>query len=462
MELYLDQLHSFKLMRKRESHQSAWLTFVRLLLDLSTPLQVRVPETVLYGYAPMPQLVYTGSKGVRVLANATLQHLSDFTKLCGSGQGADFRTPLCVSRLEDTTSLVMDTLGVASLWHRSTTNKKPLALQRYILSPGGRQLVAQAKWKGGKTAVEVFAGKHPHFDKHSFIKLSTTTGLQERFLPAPDTWQTQSEGSNLDQLIDMMDVMAYHLRRYFSASNFSEVDEFCCAFVLDGMGNWFLLRLCYYELDRKPKSINKSILQRNLVSKSTPVSRSPSPKKTRKEPPPGKCLTFEVSPFELKQAVKLFDHRSRLRRQVSHVKKSVSTKSFNTSFTLTKLQLDEATEADPFKRPEEISPLFQFPTPKTPLQSGLKRRTSPGLDDDGLRLMNCPLPDRISLIREHIVRQNNSLYTRIHYQGELPEKRFLREAYRSSMDRVLEEMDALMSKARLARASLDEMRSKDY
>jgi hypothetical protein len=461
MELYLDQLHSFKLMRKHESHLPAWLTFARLLLDPGNPLQVRIPETLLYGYAPTPQLIYTGSKGIKVVSNATLQHLSDFTKLCGSGQGADFRTPLCVARQDGNTALVMDTLGVASLWHRSTMNKKQLALQRYILSPSGRQLVAQARWKAGKTRVEVFASKHPHFDRHSFMKLSTAVGIQERFLPTADTWQSQSECSNLDQLIDMMDVMAYHLRRYFSASNFSEVDEFCCAFVLDGTGNWYLLRICYYELDRKPKTLNKAMLQRTMVSKSTPVSRSPSPKKTRKEPYPCKPLTFEVSPFELKQAVKFFDHRIRIRRQVSHVKRSITTKSLNTSFTLTKLQLEEAMDPDQSKKGEEMLPIFQFPTPKTPLQSGLKRRTSPGLDDDGLRLMNCPLPDRISLIREHIIRQNNSLYTRIHYQSELPEERFLREAYKSAMDKVLEEMETLVSKVKLARVSMNEMRSRE-
>lgn len=459
MELYLDQLHSFKLMRKRVANSAAWLTFVSMLLDLNNPLMLRIPETMLYGYTPTPQLIYTGSKGVRVLQNALLQQLSDFIKLCGGGQNSDFRIPLCVARQEENVSLVMDTLGVASLWHKCTTSKKQLALQRYILSPGGRQLVAQARWKIGKTTIEVFAAKHLHFDRHSFLKLSTSTGMQERFLPRADTWQPQSEGPNLDQLIDMMNGMALSLRRFFSSSNFSEVEEFCCEFVLDEMSNWYFLTLRYYELDRKPKDIKKA-LQRTHVTRSMPVSRDPSPKKTRKEA--YKQLSFEVSPFELRQAVKMHDRHGRFRRQASTIKRTRSSKILKSSVTLSKIQFDELSGDEAPKKQDEMLPIFQFPTPKTPMKPGERRKlTTLGVDDDGLRLMNCTIHDRISLIRDYIVRQNNSLYSRIHYQNELPEKRFLREAYRSAMDKVVDEMEKLVSKARVARVTLNQLRSRD-
>ena len=456
MELYFKELRSFTLMRKREANEVALQTFLDLLLNVEEQMYVRVPETLLYGYADSAVLAFTGSKGVKTVPNATPQHLSDFLTLCSHHQNPTYRTPLCIARQESTT-VVMDTLSVASLWHKCTSTNKKLILQRFILSSGGHQIIAHAKWKAGKTTAVTFCNKLPHFDQNTLMKFYGNVPVEERFLTSAADSVIVSNCPNLSQISETMDVLAYHLRRKFKSSSFSEVQEFLVEFVQDVDLNWFALRLISYELDRKPKVISKALLQRNRGLRSLPISTQSSPKKlriVRKEPYPFKNLSFPVSPFELKQAMKQFSRRKRLRSSfmtTNQLKKSLSYKSFNTSVTISKVQIDEIAEDSARRKKEQMPPIFSFPTPKTPQ----KTLSATFIEEDGLGLMQCPMKDRVGIIREHIIRQNNSLYTRIHYQRELPENRILKEVYAKSMDKVVKEMEHLRSKARLARESLN-------
>ena len=460
MEQYFDQLRSFKLMRKRDSDEAAMKTYLELLMNQEDPIQLRIPETLLLGYsASGPALMYTGSRGVKVVTNAGTQHVADFITLCTQGQSTAFRSPLCVAR-QETPTVIMDTLAVSSLWHKCVAAQKKLILQKFILSPGDRQTLAQAKWKSGVTSTLFFANKHPHCDQGSYMKLYNSVTAEERFLTAPMNSSIAPESANISQVQEMMDVIAFTLKRFFKASSFSEVEEFSVEFVQDVDLNWSAIRLLYYELDRKPRTISRSKLQRVQMSRSHATSMRASPKRhaIKKDVYKGSALTFAVSPLELKQAVKMFDKRKRIRSSFmgSAMKKSLS-KSLNTSVTLTKVQLEDDVDMNT-KKVEDMLPIFQFPTPKG--NPHCKTLSASFIDDDGLGLLKCPMKDRITLIRDHIIRQNNSLYTRIHYQVELPEKRLMKEIYSNAVNKVVTEMERLRAKARVARESLNQMKAR--
>jgi hypothetical protein len=75
----------------------------------------------------------------------------------------------------------------------------------------------------------------------------------------------------------------------------------------------------------------------------------------------------------------------------------------------------------------DMPPIFQFPTPR---------------DDEDLNNVSTG-PERIREIHEHIKRQNNSLFMRIHFQEELPQDRMVKEIVKHSVDSIARQFDQL-------------------
>lgn len=448
MEQYFDQLRNFTLMRKRESHDLALNTTIALLLSTENPPQVRIPETLLTGYhSSGPALLYTGSRGVTAVCPATGQHLSDFLSVCGFAQRAEFRTPFCLAK-QDTAFVLMDTLGVSSLWHKCTSQGKKLILQKFILSQGNRQLLAHATWKLGAVSYLLFANKHPHCDQGPFIKLISTVSIEQRFLTAPMEAERVTEAPNTVQMDSMLQELSFRLKHYFRKGSFSDVVEFGAEFVLDTEGNWVLIRLLYYDLNRKAQNISGKKLHRQMT-KSNPGSRGAStatsskrPSQRRPTPTSFSALVFPVSPLELKQITKLY----RPNRQ--HSRSSMLRPSLRSSFKSAHHSPSILNRTVTAEHPEEeqkhlnLLPIFQFPTPRR------------GRDAEEEELMSCSVGERVGLIKKHIARQNNSLYMRIHYQNELPEHRMMKELYKNTIEKAVTEMERLRVNAKAARESL--------
>jgi hypothetical protein len=447
MEQYFDQLRNFALMRKRESDELALNTTIALLLDTESPLQVRIPEILLTGYhSKGPALLYTGSHGVKAICPATGQHLSDFMSLCGFAQRAEFRTPFCVAK-QESAYLLMDTLAVSSLWHKCIAQAKKLILQKFILSQGDRQLLAHATWKSGLVSYLLFANKHPHCDQGTVIKLFSTISMDQRFLTAPIEGERIAKAPNLSQIDSMLQEIALRLKHHFRKGSFSEVVEFAAEFVLDIEGNWVLIRILYYDLNRKAQTISGKKLHRQMT-RSNPGSRGASTASSSKRPsqrrPPTSfsSLVFPVSLLELKQISKQFrPHRQRTRSSflMPNLRSSVKTAHHSPSILSRTITAEEHEEEHTY---ESLLPIFQFPTPR--------RGREP--DDEGL--MNCTVEERVGIIKKHIARQNNSLYMRIHYQNELPEHRMMKELYKGALDKAVSEMERLRVNAKAARESL--------
>jgi len=446
MEQYFDQLRNFTLMKKRESDDLALSTTIALLLDTENPAQVRIPETLLTGYhSSGPALLYTGSRGVTAICPATGQHLSDFLSVCGFAQRAEFRTPFCLAK-QDTAFVLMDTLAVSSLWHKCTAQGKKLILQKFILSQGKRQLLAHATWKSGTFSYLFFVNKHPHCDEGPYIKLISAITIEQRFLTVPTSSDKVTESPNTPQLDSMLQELALRLKHHFRKGSFSDLLEFAAGFVLDIEGNWVLIRLLYYDLNRKAKAMSGKKLHRQMT-KSNPGSRGAStacsskgPSQRRVTPTSFSALVFPVSPLELKQITKLYRHnRQHTRSSILRPSIRSSVKSTPHSSFLNRTITTEHLESE--QKHFNLLPIFQFPTPR--------RGREP--DDEGL--MNCTVGERVGIVRKHIARQNNSLYMRIHYQNELPEQRMMKEIYKSTIDKAVTEMERLRVNARLARES---------
>ena len=458
MEQYFEQLRNFSLMRKREGEKEVQITLIKLLLDSENPLHIRIPETLISGFPGFPAaLLYTGSRGVKAIAPATSGHLSDFMNLCSTTQSTTFRVPLCIALYETAVSVMMDTLTVSSLWHRCTAQEKQLILRKYILSQGDRQLLCHSKWKRGVVTHFLFANKHPHCDSSPYIKLVSNVTLEERFLTTPMQADVVKEAKNTEQMTAMMEEIAEKLKHYYRKGSFSVVVEFEVEFVWDSEGNWVVLRLLYCELNRKAQAINQKQMHRQMT-RSNPGSRgvstaSSSKRLSRRRPvtQTSSFLVFPISPLELKQITKLYRPRQHLNRStvfIPSTRQSIrSTKSLHHSPSiLSKTAAPEDSDKTD-NASTSLLPIFQFPTPRD------------GRKEEDLGIMRWDVEERLGMIRKHIIRQNNSLYMRIHYQNELPEQRLIKELYKNTMDKAITEMDRMRARAKVVKENMSKAKN---
>ena len=439
MDSYLSQLQEFQMMRRKETGERAFLTFLSVISTADRFL--RIPETLIGGLGlKTPTLFYATPVGVKAVP-ATAQHLSDFVGLCSHHSGlSSLHPPLCVT-WQNGLAVISDTLAVTSAWHKSIAGKKDIILQRFVASSGTHQKTFYVTWRptgslllSSTSKVALLAVRQKD--------LVVQSGVEEVFLPRKE--RSVPEAMGIEGLQGVITRLAEMFTKRFKGEHYSELEELVVQCIQDRSQQWVVLKVRSFQLGRKMKALGQLKLQTENFGQIR-INLKPN---ARRSSAKSKSIRFGLSPaivdvkrliglpvsaYEVKQALKNL-HMSRARDVRTA---PIDAKRRHLPSQPKSLQESESVASiDHFqdKKIDDMPPIFQFPTPKTPA------------DADGLE--NMSEDKRFRAIREHIIRQNNSLFMRIHFQEELPEKRMLQDLFTSSMDRAVGDLETLRSRAR--------------
>ena len=442
MDSYLSQLHTFQMMRRKESEEKALVSFFRIVSKAESFL--RIPETLICGFGLRePTLFYSTASGIKGVA-ATAQNLSDFVGICTHhSNAASIRPPLCLVK-QDTKNFISDSLAISQTWHKAVAGRKDIILQRFIVSAGNYQRVVFVTWKPSGTIMLTSVSKVPlQASRQKDLSLANPPTTEDTFLPCRE--KAIPETQIPEALSSLVSLVADCFARHFEGEHYSELEEMVLECIQDRSQQWVVIKVKSFELGRKMKALGQLKMQTEVFGKINTNLKANERKNILARPKSVKfglspaivdvkrLIGLPVSPYEVQQALRNLKHsRDRGIQTAPHKAKRAHHRILAKS-----LQEPEDLGNDDLtfeKRPEDMPPIFQFPTPKTP--SDLQ----PGLE-------TMPKDQRIGAIREHIVRQNNSLFMRIHFQEELPEKRLLQDLCSHSIDKAVTNLDTLRARA---------------
>lgn len=439
MDSYLSQLHEFQMMRRKETGERAFLTFLHVVSTSDRFL--RIPETLIGGLGlKKPTLFYATPAGVKAVP-ASPQHLSDFVGLCSHHSGlSSLHPPLCVTWQNGLTA-VSDTLAITSAWHKAIASKKDIILQRFVASSGTHQKTFYVTWRPTGSLLLSSTSKIALLAVRQ-KDLAAQNAVEEVFLPRKE--RTVPEMGGIEGLQGVVTGLAEMFVKRFKGEHYSELEELVVQCIQDRSQQWVVLKVRSFQLGRKMKALGQLKLQTESFGQIR-INLKPN---ARRSSAKAKSVQFGLSPaivdvkrliglpvsaYEVREALKNL-HRSRT-RDIRTAPTNAKRRNFPTQpKSLQESESVASIEHFQSKKTDDMPPIFQFPTPKTPVEA------------DGLE--NMPEEKRFRAIREHIVRQNNSLFMRIHFQEELPEKRMLQDLFTSSMDRAVGDLETLRSRAR--------------
>lgn len=441
MESYLSQLHEFQMMRRKETGDRAFVTFLQVISTAERFF--RIPETMISGLGlKEPTLFYSSASGVKS-ATVGPQHLSDFVGLCSHhSQTSSLHPPFSIT-CQSGPCLLTDAQMVTSTWNKALSRKKDIILQRFISSAGPNQKTYYVTWRPNGYIVLSATAKTPFLEARQ-KETGTRSSVEDVFLPRKDKMQPEMivQDGLQEVVLGIVDVFM----KRFEGEHYSELEEIIIQCMQDRSQQWVILRIRSFQLGRKMKALGQLRLQTESFGQ---IRTNLKPNARRSSTTKLKTVKFGLSPaivdvkrliglpvsaFEMQQALKNYK-QSRVR--------SISTAPTNAKRRHLPAQPKSVQDTEPVasakpaqvKKPEDMPPIFQFPTPKATFEPQNA-------------LESIPHENRISVIREHIARQNNSLFMRIHFQEELPEKRMMQDLFTQSMDRAVVNLETLRLKAK--------------
>jgi hypothetical protein len=454
-QLRLSDARSIKL----NDHES-FSTFYGILGSLREPAQLRVPETIVWGWGiKAPSLLFTNDEGyVHIVENINSEHLQNFLTVCRRHQQKFvFSTPVCIARTEQGTSLVYDTKIAMCLWHRNQIEGTPIMLQRYLISDLNYSKVTRVHWTHLKTQKTVLESRFIMTDesqqlKPSIVRLRTNaltiaTSLKKipkqvlacddpRFIVKLTNAKKTYDESKIPEIDSQLHVLFNILKPYEKKLE-ATLLELVANFVRGLDEQWYFINPEYLmfskhsqlQLSKKRLRIGSSIpsryRERLSKSKTAEGSRRPVRKATKK-------LTIAPCAPEVKRS-----------KMTAPSPSSSSTFKGDTPCNRTRLK--------------EMPPLFSFPTPRhrpaTTSETFLTVPKDMGFSDysmsSALPLMSYSYHERLQKIRDFIANQNNSLYARIHYCDEHPSTKQHRDAIDRSMSKIAATCDRVRVQAKL-------------
>lgn len=412
-------------LRKKESGETAWLAGLQLLLS-SEGTALHIPDTLVAGWLDTPAVALrTGPTGRLVIQrNIGSNLISSFT---APQPVAHF--PLCVMR-QGATAILPDTLAVTSLWHKSLVAGRMVFIQRYVAQPGTNSFLVRVVWKPSGVRVIRLTNKVPYLARRLSGQVSLLVKsarlIEERYLTRPEGASMSSQDPDSGLMTQITLCIAQLKTTLDQPRRLSEVT---LEFTQDLSLQWTFLRVVSYEIAR-PIRHNLHFGKRLQRSATAGLKGKMSIKR------------LSQAILSIKQVMGLEITSGDRKRVSNHTdfSRSVSTapakaKRFGALEPNASLPGPEAVGRMP--------PIFQFPTPK---------------DEDDLPSAAGP---NLKEIREHIKRQNNSLFMRIHFQEELPQERMVKDIVRHSVENITQKFDRLrqlgsQERLRLTRKDTDD------
>lgn len=392
-------------LRKKESGETAWLAGLQLLLG-SEGTTLQVPDTLVAGWLGSPAVaVRTSPTGrLAVVRNVASDFIAAFT----APQAGNF--PLCVMR-QTGTVLVSDSLAVTGVWHKSLVSGRMVFLQRYVVQPGPNSYLARVVWKPSGVRVIRLTNKTPYQGR----RLSSISNLGLKIpLPAEERYLTRPENASMSAILSDEELTAQvalsieQLKKTLGQPR--RLSEVTLEFTQDFNLRWLFLRVVSYEMAR---------VIRHVLKPDDRLRRSATAGLK------GKMSIKRLSQaiLSIKQVMGLEITSGDRKRVSNHTDFS---RAVSTAPAKAKRNHQDYCSLPAPSMSADMPPIFQFPTPR---------------DDEEVNFSSGP--SRIQEIHEHIRRQNNSLFMRIHFQEELPQDRMVKEIVRNSVDSIARQFDRM-------------------
>ena len=414
-------------LRRKEAGEKAWLWGLEALLH-AHGLPFQVPDTLLSGWlSRKPTALKTDSQGsLNILHSVPSDFVTSF--MCVQPQKEGY--PMCIVR-QNGTGLLTDTLAVTSMWHKSLSSGRNVFIQRYVTQPEVSSSLVRVIWKMDSVRLIRITNKVPYHGRRlsSFSLLAKAgTPYEERFLTRPDnaTLSEVVDSVLTEQVRTLIDLLKRHVPE---PKQLSEVTaEFNQGIDL----KWNFLRVVSYELSRTVRTTKAF----------RPVSRK---QRASTAPQKGKMSIKRLSQaiLSIKQVMGL-EITSGDRKRVSE-HSDFSRFAPRSSVPLQKKFISKSDASlanlEPNRSSVDMPPIFQFPTPRETEELNVTAG-----------------PERFKEIHDHIKRQNNSLFMRIHFQEELPQERMLKELVKQSVDSIAIEFDRLRALGSRGRKTLTNLK----
>ena len=397
------------LLKKKEAGETAWLAGLRLLLASEGTL-LQVPDTLVAGWLDVPAAAIRTSPAGRLLIVRNVS--SDFIAAFTAPQTA-CNFPLCVMR-QNSTVLVSDSLAVTGAWHKSLVSGRMVFLQRYVVQPGTNSNLVRVVWKPSGVRIIRLTNKTPYHGRrmsaiNSLIAKSTSPA-EERYLTRPENASMSSVSAD-PALATQISICIELLKQTLNQPR--HLSEVTLEFTQDATLRWFFLRVVSYEVARV---IRHTLRPGRLFKRSATAGLK------------GKMSIKRLSQaiLSIKQVMGLEITSGDRKRVSNHTDFSRAVSTAPAKGKRTNTHFDSSSHLPGAKVSTDMPPIFQFPTPR---------------DDEDLNISTGP--ERIREIHEHIKRQNNSLFMRIHFQEELPQDRMVKEIVKHSVDSIVRQFDQL-------------------
>lgn len=396
------------LLRKKEAGETAWLAGLQLLLS-SEGTSLQIPDTLVAGWLGSPAVaVRTSPTGrLAVVRNVTSDFITAFTAPQTAGN-----FPLCVMR-QTGTVLVSDSLAVTGAWHKSLVSGRMVFLQRYVVQPGTNSYLVRVVWKPSGVRIIRLTNKSPYHGRRlssiSNLGMKIAQPPEERYLTRPENASMSSIAPD-PELTTQIALSIEQLKRTLSQPR--RLSEVTLEFTQDSSLRWLFLRVVSYEVARV---IRHTLKPEERLRRSATAGLK------------GKMSIKRLSQaiLSIKQVMGLEITSGDRKRVSNHTDFSRAVSTAPAKAKRNHTHLDSCSLPAPTTH-TDMPPIFQFPTPR---------------DDEEANLSAGP--SCIQEIHEHIRRQNNSLFMRIHFQEELPQDRMVKEIVRHSVDNIARQFDRL-------------------
>lgn len=383
------------LVRKQTTGEQAWVSLLSLLSKFIDRVKLKVPETLVFGWmVKKPLMLYSDDSGVlRGRRDVSLGYVTDFLTYCVK----EDHCPLCVAR-QTCSFAVTDSKSAMTLWHKNVAVSRPIFLQRYVTQHFSASTLTRAHWKPQSTHFLTLTNLVPYTGpvrRRSVIALGRlAVTLEDKTFTREAQASISEEVTYKRELQHSVDTLVNMYKSEFNDAH-TQLSELVAEFIQE-TDNWFLIRVVSFELAKNLGSTVPELTRQRLRMrqrswndgqyKHLSIKRMSETILSIKQ-----SLGMSITPEDRQRLASYTDFAKKLRTPLPHLVRRQNTRIRDETPTYL------MHESSPLL-PHSLSimpPLFQFPTPR---------------DNESFHI------PRVEEIKEHIKRQNNSLYTRIHYQ----------------------------------------------
>ena len=419
-EVHLDS--SF--IRKQTTGEQAWVSLLSFLLKFIDRARLRIPETLFFGWgAKKPVMLYTDETGVlRGEQEVSLGFITTFLTYCSK----EDPYPLCVGR-QSATFAIGDSKTAMTLWHKNVAVNRAIYLQRYVSLRRSAATLVRVLWKPQHVQFITLTNIVPYagaMRRRSVIALGrVVVSVEDRVFARADQASTSTEITRKRELESAIQTLANIYKSELNDQH-TQLSELVAEFIQEN-SLWYLIRVVSFEISKNLTSSVPELTRQGLRLRHKSwndgqyehlsIKRMSETILSLKQ-----SLGMAITQEDRQRLASYTDFSRKLRNPLPHLRRQ-KTRPLPEDHTKPDYSVHEPCLPS-FQTLSSMPPLFQFPTPR---------------EGESFHI------PQVEEIKAHIRRQNNSLYTRIHYQEPIVDKSPVIECVKSSISFGAGEFDRL-------------------